>query len=49
MGVRMAAQVLAPGMDHSDGRPEMLRISRNRAQRLGRRFEQDSVDRAPTA
>ena len=41
-------QVLAPGVEHGDETDlgaEMLRVGGDRAQRLGRRAEQDGVDR----
>jgi hypothetical protein len=48
MDVRMMVQVLAPGVEHreeADLGPEMLRLGRDRPQRLSRRSEQDGVDR----
>jgi hypothetical protein len=48
MDVRMMVQVLAPSMEHGDEPDlgaEMLRIGRDGAQRLGRRPEQEGVDR----
>ena len=48
MDVRMVLQVLAPGVEHGDEADlgaEMARIGGDRAQRLGRRLEQDGVDR----
>jgi hypothetical protein len=47
MDMRMVMQVLAPGVKHgndADRRPEVLRVGRHPAQRLGRRPEQDGVD-----
>ncbi len=46
--MRMVVQVLAPGMEHRDEAgldAEMLRVGRDRPQRLSRRSEQDGVDR----
>jgi hypothetical protein len=48
MNVRMMLQVLAPGMEHGDEAglgAQVPRIGGDRAQRLGRRLEQDRVDR----
>jgi hypothetical protein len=48
MDVRMMVQVLAPGVEHGDEPdlgPEVLRVGGDHAQRLGRRPEQDGVDR----
>ena len=48
MHVRMALQVLAPGVEHSDKADlgaEMARIGGDRAQCFGRGPEQDGVDR----
>src|SRR3954451_17181658 len=48
MDMWMMLQVLAPGMEHGDETDlgaEMARIGGDREQRLGRRLEQDSVDR----
>ena len=48
MNMRMVLQVLAPGMEHADETDlgaEMARIGGDRAQRFGRRLEQDGVDR----
>ena len=48
MDVRMVVQVLAPGVEHGDEADlgaEMLGIGGDPAQRLGRRSEQDGVDR----
>ena len=50
MDMRMMVQVLAPGVEHGDEADlgaEMLRIGGDGAQRLGRRPEQDGVDRLP--
>jgi len=49
MKVRMVLQVLAPGVEHADEADlgaEMLRIGGDRAERLGRRPEQNGVDRS---
>ncbi len=48
MDVRMVMQVLAPGVEHGDDADlgaEMLWVGTDRAERLGRRPEQDGVDR----
>jgi hypothetical protein len=46
--VRVLLQVLAPGVEHGDKADlgaEMTPVGGDRAQRLGRRLEQDGVDR----
>ncbi len=48
MDVRVMMQVLTPGVEHGDDADldaQMLGIARYGAQRLGRRLEQDGVDR----
>jgi hypothetical protein len=45
--VRVLGERRAPSMEHrgdADAGSEMLGVGRNRAQRLGRRLEQDVVD-----
>ncbi len=48
MDVRMMMEILAPGMKHGDEPnlgAEVGGIGRDSSQRLGRRFEQDRIDR----